>query len=184
MAIIIAIDFSNTLCYDAAMPFEKHCLNCSNKFTASRRSRVYCSRHCQSLHLHQRGCIPPKPRQGKQLLCQACHQLFYVASYRSATAKYCSRSCLAKIHLAPYVSVYGFMPSNKPPRHYKLLTTPDGRRLRLHRWVMEKHLGRPLQSDEHVHHIDGNPDNNDLSNLCILSNSEHGRLSYIERQQH
>lgn len=34
-----------------------------------------------------------------------------------------------------------------------------------HRWVMAEFLGRPLESYETVHHIDGNRQNNDLSNL-------------------
>lgn len=45
------------------------------------------------------------------------------------------------------------------------------------RLLMEQHLGRPLLSEEDVHHIDGNKDNNDISNLevCI-----HG----VHQQQH
>lgn len=45
-----------------------------------------------------------------------------------------------------------------------------------HRHVMEQAIGRPLTADEVVHHMDGNPVNNALSNLMLLSNSEHGRL--------
>lgn len=45
-----------------------------------------------------------------------------------------------------------------------------------HRLVMERHLGRPLQSDEEVHHIDYNPLNNSLNNLLLLRSSEHARL--------
>lgn len=44
-----------------------------------------------------------------------------------------------------------------------------------HRFVMEKFLGRPLRRDEHVHHIDGNKSNNDISNLVLLAQSEHAR---------
>lgn len=42
-----------------------------------------------------------------------------------------------------------------------------------HRLVMEARLGRKLQPDEHVHHIDENTLNNDISNLQLLSASEH-----------
>ena len=52
----------------------------------------------------------------------------------------------------------------------------DGRKIAEHRYVMELKLGRKLTSDEIVHHVDGNPLNNDPDNLVILSRSEHQRL--------
>lgn len=53
-----------------------------------------------------------------------------------------------------------------------------------HRLVLERHLGRYLLSSEQVHHIDLNPLNNDLSNLQILSRSEHLAMHRkLEREQ-
>ena len=46
----------------------------------------------------------------------------------------------------------------------------------VHRLVMEKHLGRKLSTSEHVHHIDGNVRNNDISNLELVTNSTHRKL--------
>ena len=43
------------------------------------------------------------------------------------------------------------------------------------RLLMEENLGRPLLSNEDIHHIDGNPLNNDLSNLEIKLHGEHQR---------
>ena len=47
------------------------------------------------------------------------------------------------------------------------------------RLVMEEHLGRPLASNEYVHHIDGDSLNDDLSNLKIVSPSEHTSLHFL-----
>lgn len=52
----------------------------------------------------------------------------------------------------------------------------DGRTIAEHRHVMELKLGRKLGSAEVVHHVDGNPLNNDPDNLVTLSRSEHQRL--------
>lgn len=43
----------------------------------------------------------------------------------------------------------------------------------MHRYVMSRHLGRLLSSDEAVHHKDEDRTNNDISNLELLSMSEH-----------
>lgn len=53
---------------------------------------------------------------------------------------------------------------------------------RVHRVLMEKHLGRELRKDEHVHHRDGNKLNNGDHadgqwNLKVLGESEHNAVS-------
>lgn len=49
----------------------------------------------------------------------------------------------------------------------------NGRQIRLHRYVMECFLGRPLLSSELVHHKDGDRFNNDIKNLEITTRKEH-----------
>jgi len=49
----------------------------------------------------------------------------------------------------------------------------DGRQVAVHRLIVEQHLGRPLTSNEVVHHRDHNPLNNDLSNLKVMTRAEH-----------
>lgn len=58
------------------------------------------------------------------------------------------------------------------------LSMPSGR-IFLHRYLMAMKLGRKLETNEHVHHIDGNRGNNDLSNLELLSSSEH-KLKHLQ----
>lgn len=47
---------------------------------------------------------------------------------------------------------------------------------REHRVLMEQYLGRKLGSEEMVHHINENKKDNRISNLQILTRSEHAKL--------
>ena len=44
------------------------------------------------------------------------------------------------------------------------------------RWLIEQHLGRKLEKWEHVHHIDGNKLNDDISNLKLIHETLHHML--------
>ena len=45
-----------------------------------------------------------------------------------------------------------------------------------HVYIASKDLGRPLRSDEDVHHLDGDKTNNHYTNLIVLTKSSHARL--------
>ena len=46
---------------------------------------------------------------------------------------------------------------------------------------MEQHLGRKLSDEEIIHHIDGNPQNNVISNFQIISRAEHIKEGMAKR---
>jgi len=52
-----------------------------------------------------------------------------------------------------------------------------------HRLVMEEHIKRYLLPEEIVHHKDLNKTNNDISNLQIVSNSEHRKIHALLRKK-
>ena len=55
----------------------------------------------------------------------------------------------------------------------------DGKWFYLHRYIAEKKIGRPLLSSESVHHIDCDCDNNDPSNLLVMTQKEHLTLHNV-----
>lgn len=49
-----------------------------------------------------------------------------------------------------------------------------------HRVIMENHIGRLLEDDEIVHHIDGNKKNNNINNLTIMKAKDHITMHDLE----
>ena len=56
----------------------------------------------------------------------------------------------------------------------------------LYRIQVEMSIGRPLENGEHVHHVDGNHQNNNPDNLMVVSKSMHGKIHAAgkERDEH
>jgi len=61
------------------------------------------------------------------------------------------------------------------PRKYKKLYI-NQKVVYEHRYLMEQHLGRKLDRNEQVHHINGDWRDNRIENLQVLTNSEHQKL--------
>lgn len=68
-----------------------------------------------------------------------------------------------------YVSIY------KPDHPFADLNN----RMKEERLIVESYLGRFLKPEEIVHHKDKNPSNNNIENLQIVSNLEHGRIHHL-----
>lgn len=56
----------------------------------------------------------------------------------------------------------------------------EGKKYDVHRLVMEEHLGRSLGINDIIHHIDGDKRNNDISNLKLMTRSEHSSMHVKE----
>lgn len=90
--------------------------------------------------------------------------------------KYCSHACKGK-HISSQELPYGSVRRNKNagnnPYVRKVI---NGVRVKLHRYIMEQHLGRKLNRKEVVHHINGNPKDNRIENLQVMSLRDHSKL--------
>lgn len=62
------------------------------------------------------------------------------------------------------------------PNGYLEYTRGENKFRSVHVVTMEEHIRRKLNPDECVHHIDGCKTNNELSNLKLMTLSEHSRL--------
>lgn len=60
---------------------------------------------------------------------------------------------------------------------------PQYHRQLLHRLIYQDYHKCTLLHHAHIHHLDGNPLNNDITNLKILSASEHGKIHGKHNQQ-
>ncbi len=58
----------------------------------------------------------------------------------------------------------------------------EGKKQRAHRVIMEKHIGRKLNANEEVHHINHNPLDNRLENLELILRQKHTQLHSKEKQ--
>ena len=60
------------------------------------------------------------------------------------------------------------------------IKTADGFKLK-HRFLIEQAIGRELKEGEVVHHIDHDKTNNDITNLVLMTSSEHTTYHNLER---
>lgn len=58
----------------------------------------------------------------------------------------------------------------------RIYVRATGKTISYPKYLMEKELGRELNPDEFVHHVDSNPLNNEITNLKIMTSSEHASM--------
>lgn len=127
------------------------CKNCGSKREVGRKLCKPCnSKRVQALN-----------RYTWTLTCVACQSTFEGWRKSQTLCKGC-RQYLEKIRSL-----------DTNTNNYVYTKTPG---ITEHRKLAEDALGRGLESDEVVHHIDNNPKNNANSNLLLISRKDHGKL--------
>lgn len=91
------------------------------------------------------------------------------AHWQFEARRYCSRPCADKARGdAQRVA------NDEFKARYRQITTPDGRKMLEHRYVMELMLGRRLKRSEQVHHRNHDRLDNRPENLELVNSQEHG----------
>lgn len=113
------------------------------------------------------------PVCGTAFTRESCNQL---SDFKEK--KYCSRRCFFKANSGENNVNYKRGFKIRKDKYCKV----SGDKY-LHRQVMERHIGRKLRRGEHVHHLDGNPLNNEISNLQILTHGVHAKIHSDKRMR-
>lgn len=108
--------------------------------------------------------------------CLNCRKKFIA---RSKLSKFCDKHCYNMFLRKFFYSLD--LPTRKA-RQYDRMAFVKGISVVKARKIMEEHLGRKLKKKEAVHHVDGNPKNNNISNLMVLTSSQHSKLHWKERK--
>lgn len=107
--------------------------------------------------------------------CDYCGKLFYdyPSNIKRHKSHFCNKKCEANGKRNAKDSYKQGHISNSTG--YRTIYV-NGQIIDEHRYVMEQFLGRKLNTDEVVHHLNGDKLDNRIENLVVISREEHSRL--------
>lgn len=153
----------------------KICSICGKEFRT--KNKEFCSSKCQY--------IGKSIKHRNTITCSECGKVFTrIKGKSTAETAFCSRKCRNLFESGSIIYNNGELEKiSTIKKKYKNKGVGNGKIKLEHRLIMEEYIGRELAKDEIVHHIDGNKFNNDISNLQILTRSEHMKLHMNMRKE-
>ena len=120
---------------------------------------------------------PSKVRRAKHIFCVECSKKYnkerMIAWNKKNNPLEWHRKTALKMENHP--NFKGF--TIRKDGYVRIAMGGDKRKL-YHRHIVEDNIGRQLNPVEIIHHIDGNPSNNNIDNLAIMNQGEHARLHF------
>lgn len=147
------------------------CKNCGKEFYSSARKGKFCNLKCYRSYIASTIGI---------FECFYCKKQLRLPMWLIKCRKFCSSKCRHKYYSGPkHPRWKGGKTRDRDGYEIRNLNINKGGKpffVRTHRWIMEKYLGRPLLKTDIVHHINGNPKDNRISNLMVVTREEHNEI--------
>ena len=124
----------------------------------------YCSKKCMGVGMRTR----------KETTCKNCGKSFETTRLNErGKGQYCSRKCAGEFRRKTgFAKKNGYWMENG----YKVIYLEGNKSIKEHIKVVQDCLGRELNSNECVHHINGNKEDNRIENLQLMTKGEHSKL--------
>jgi hypothetical protein len=163
---------------------ERACEQCGVIFRPRQRSVPgrFCSKACHDAW---------QARNGINRNCEVCGISFRLSPSVAAlnAGRYCSRMCMGIAKIGrPLDRTHNGKPARLDRDGYVWVWEPDhaasaiyGGWVAEHRLVAEQVIGRPLTSDDQVHHVNRIKHDNRPENLSVLDGSTHSCVTLAER---